>query len=262
MESTENKNLVPDTVFQTIISNNKKSWAKGDKIKILSSYDEDEKPGCATSFVELIDVLGSDLTVVNAARVSFGKEKETLDMKDESLIRFLARHNHWTPFSQPQLQFRFKMPAFVARQYFKHTVGLTRNEISRRYVNTAPEFWLPKNFRESADNVKQGSADTVHEDNILITDMVYQNYKDAALLYETLIKSGVCAEQARAVLPMGFLVEFIETGSLAAYMRIIGLRRDKSAQKEIQDFAIAIDSFIQKHFPKTWQGLEEVRKTK
>lgn len=263
MTNNNEKLVVPLTVFKTTekpVNDNAGTWAKGAKIEILSSYSAEEKPGCARSFVELIDHLGSDLTVVNAARVSFGKEKSEIDDADKKLLRFLAKHNHWTPYSQPQIQFRFKMPAFVARQYFKHTVGLTRNEISRRYVNSAPELWIPKYFRESAPNVKQGSAETIHPENILITDMVYEQGKSAILLYEELIRQGVCAEQARSVLPVSFMVDFVETGSLAAYMRIFALRKDKGAQKEIQDFAVAIGEHCYRLFPNAWNAVLEAYK--
>lgn len=262
MNNKENNNndeshkmMVPPTIFNKNKKSKTASWAKGDKIIISSSYSSEEKQGCAQSFVELVDSLGSDLTVVNAARVSFGKEAIEFGKRDAGLLAFLAKHNHWTPFSQVQLQFRFKMPMFVARQYFKHTVGLTRNEISRRYVIETPEFWLPKYFRESAENVKQGSALTVHDENILLTDMVYQQSKEAVLLYEELIRQGVCAEQARTVLPVSTMTEFIETGSLAAYMRIYGLRYEKTAQLEIQDFAIAIGSHCQKIAPEAWNAM-------
>jgi thymidylate synthase (FAD) len=233
------------------------SWTKGRKIEILSSYSEEEKPGCATSYVELIDYLGTELTVVNAARVSFGKEKYEFDKNDARLVAFLARNHHWTPFSQIQLQFRIHMPIFVARQYFKHQIGLTRNEISRRYVTSTPSIWLPKEYRQSAENVKQGSSNLIHPDNTLLIDMAYQAAKDQIMHYEALIQAGVCAEQARTVLPMSVMTEFIETGSLAAYMRICELREEKTAQKEIQEFAIAIGMHCKALFPHVWEALKK-----
>ena len=108
--------------------------------------------------VKLIDLLGSDLTVVNAARVSFDKHHEKFEDNDEGLIRYLANHGHWTPFGHPQLQFRISAPIFVARQLVKHQVGLVWNEISRRYVDTEPMFWLPIEWRERATDKKQGSG--------------------------------------------------------------------------------------------------------
>lgn len=261
---TEEKLKVPPTLFRTIHKSSEqseKTWAQGPKIEILSSYSAEQKPGCAQSFVELVEALGSDLTVVNAARVSFGKEKVEFDGADEKLLNYLAKHNHWTPFSQPQIQLRFKMPFFVARQYFKHTVGLTRNEVSRRYVRNTPELWLPKYFREGAENVKQGSAETTHPENLLITDMVYQHGLEAIALYEQLLDMGVCAEQARSVLPVSTMTEFVETGSLAAYARIYGLRFEKTAQREIQDFAIAIGQHCHSLFPKAWEAILNSKKS-
>ena len=104
---------------------------------------------------KLIDVMGSDLTVVNAARVSFNKTKEVMDSGDEKLIKYLAKHKHWTPFGHVQLQFRIAAPVFVARQMVKHQVGLVWNEISRRYVDSEVTFYEPRGWRKAADNKKQ-----------------------------------------------------------------------------------------------------------
>ena len=119
--------------------------------------------------VELIDKMGTDLTVVNSARVSFGKNKEVMDAGDEKLISFLAKHNHWSPFAHCTLQFRIKAPVFVARQLVKHQVGLSWNEISRRYVDNEPEFYIPKSWRLRADDKKQGSSDETIEYDISST---------------------------------------------------------------------------------------------
>ena len=138
--------------------------------------------GDGISFVEHLNHMGTDLDVVNAARVSFSKQSDwevvgckeefdidcrsvsyipvfTLSEKDKKLIKYLAAHKHWTPFSQPQIQFRIKMPIFVARQWYKHTVGFTRNEESRRYINTEPQCYVPTEWRKAAENVKQGSSE-------------------------------------------------------------------------------------------------------
>ena len=115
--------------------------------------------------VELVDKMGSDLTVVNAARVSYGKNKEQFDDKDEKLIKFLAEHNHWSPFAHASIQFRIKAPVFVARQLVKHQVGLVWNEVSRRYVDYEPEFYTPDEWRGKPLNSKQGSDGTVDIDN-------------------------------------------------------------------------------------------------
>src|SRR5210317_1152197 len=116
--------------------------------------------------VELVDKMGTDLSVVNAARVSYSKNKETFEASDEKLIKYLAEHNHWSPFAHASLQFRIKAPVFVARQLVKHQVGLVWNEVSRRYVDSDPEFYIPFLWRERHENKKQGSTDTEVEFDI------------------------------------------------------------------------------------------------
>lgn len=206
-------------------------------------------------FIKLIDKMGSDLTVVNAARVSFNKRKDSFDDSDEKLINFLAKHNHWTPFSQCQLQFHVKMPIFVARQHFKSSIGLTRNEVSRRYVKNDPEFWIPNVLRKSAENVKQGSSlESVENNDSLIAEMK-KHYDSCNELYEKLLSNGVCAELARVILPQSMMTEFIETGSLSAYARIYGLRAEKTAQMEIQEYAKGYGKIICELFPNSWKAL-------
>lgn len=206
-------------------------------------------------FVALEDVLGSDLTVVNAARVSYDKRKEELDAADKRLISYLAEHQHFTPFAQPQIRFHFRMPLFVARQWFKHTVGLTRNEISRRYVSTTPTLYTPAELRLAAYNVKQGSSSATHPSSNLYIQQIEEIYETTLRLYDNLIAAGVCAEQARMILPQSMFTEFIETGSLAAYARIYSLRAESHAQQEIQVYANAIARCIQPHFPVSWHAL-------
>jgi len=206
-------------------------------------------------FVELLDVMGSDLTVVNAARVSFGKQKEVFDESDEKLIKYLAKYGHWTPFSQCQLQFRIRMPIFTARQYFKHTVGLTRNEISRRYVKDAPEFHLPKEWRLAAENVKQGSSSEISENSEDLSKIVDEFYKKSEELYNLLLSKNICPEQARMVLSQAMYTEFIETGSLAAYARINSLRVEKTAQLETREYPLAQEQLIEPIFPISWKAL-------
>jgi len=206
-------------------------------------------------FVELQECLGSDLTVVNAARVSFSKQKEELDAADVRLIKYLAKHEHFTPFAQPQIRFRIKMPIFVARQWYKHTVGLTRNEISRRYVSIEPDFFLPVSLRLAADNVKQGSSSEIHEESDSLILSMKECYEKCLQTYHCLLSEGVCAEQARIVLPQSMFTEFIETGSLAAYARIFSLRAAPNAQKEIQSYAVVVGNLIADKFPESWHAL-------
>lgn len=220
------------------------------------------------SKVELIDYMGDDTTVVNAARVSMGKQVDTFSDKDAKLITYLATHGHWTPFSQPQIQLRIKMPIFIARQWFKHQVGFTRNEVSRRYVSDAPEVYVPKEWRRKPEgSVKQGSSDeTVREPTVVLSYQQGPWYDDeefdyeamcaaAVKYYNTLLDSGICPEQARMVLPQSMYTEFVETGSLAAHARLAKLRLDPHAQKEIQWYAQAVSELIEPLFPVSWTAL-------
>jgi len=216
--------------------------------------------GDTVGHVTLIDSMGTDITVVNAARVSFAKESGYADgygkMKEEDirLIKYLAKHKHWTPFSQPQVQLRIKMPLFVARQWYKHQVGFTRNEVSRRYVSDTPECYVPSVWRKASPNIKQGS---LPEEVNFSRDLVQNAVDSAVELYEYLIKSGVCAEQARVVLPQSTFTEFVEVGSLAAYARLYSLRSSEDAQRETRDYANSIGIILRTLFPHSWAALTE-----
>jgi thymidylate synthase (FAD) len=204
--------------------------------------------------IELLETFGNDLTVVNAARVSFHKESNEMNVRDEKLIQYLADHNHNSPFFHPQLRFRIKMPIFVAREWFRHTIGFARNEVSRRYVDTPPELWYPTEFRERDPNLKQGSKDTIVE-SPAVKEAYDQAMRDAMKAYYALLANNVAPEIARAVLPMSLYTEFIETGSLAAYARLCKLRLDPHAQKEIQEYAQQVSDLIEKAFPVAWKAL-------
>jgi len=206
-------------------------------------------------FVELLDTFGDDLTVVNAARVSFHKEVAEMSGKDEKLIKYLAKHNHVTPFFHPQARFRLKMPIFVAREWFRHQIGFARNEVSRRYVDEQTECYLPDVCRARDTNVKQGSKATGVEDNDAAVALIRDSNANAQETYERLLGMGVAPEVARTVLPQGMYTEFIETGSLAAYARIARLRTDPSAQREIQLYARGVMSLLTPHFPVSWAAL-------
>lgn len=204
--------------------------------------------------VTYIDHMGSDLTVVNAARVSFGKHKDILEESDEKLIKYLAKHNHWTPFGHPQLTLRIKAPMFVARQLFKHKVGLTENEVSRRYVSDAPEYYWPEKFRRAAPNKKQGSSqepfssDLLYSAKFALDDLVY-------LYYKRLISEGLCPEQARMFLPQATYTEWYWTGSLAAFARVVHLRSSQEAQEETRMIAKMIEDELKRLFPVSSQAL-------
>jgi thymidylate synthase (FAD) len=206
-------------------------------------------------FVELLETFGSDLTVVNAARVSFAKESTELNEKDEGLIRYLAKHNHISPFFHPQIRVRIKMPIFVAREWYRHTVGLSRNEVSRRYVDDEPEFFVPTICRARDPKLKQGSKTESVDNNTLCVTAMNEATAKSLHMYKALLEQGVCPEQARIILPQSMYTEFIETGSLAAYARICKLRLDPSAQKEIQEYAQALLELLKPQFPVSWAAL-------
>lgn len=201
--------------------------------------------------------MGNDLTVVNAARVSFAKQKDALDNKDTNLIKYLAQHHHWTPFSHVMLQFRIKMPIFVAREWYRHTVGLSRNEESRRYVTDPPSFFIPTHWRKKAEDKKQGSSlETLEGIDARIIDDAFRTALGAATdAYNTMINMDVAPEMARMVLPQNMYTSFIETGSLAAYARIYGLRHAPDAMEEIQLYAKAIDSLVPEDCHFSWEAL-------
>jgi len=209
-------------------------------------------------FVELLDTFGDDLTVVNAARVSFAKESTQMEPRDEKLIQYLASHNHITPFFHPQIRLRLKMPIYVAREWFRHTVGFARNEVSRRYVDDKPECFLPAvdQLRERDTNKKQGSKSTPVKDAEEVHERLKEFQETALEMYEYLLVAQVAPELARGVLPQSMYTEFIETGSLSAYSRLCTLRLDPQAQAEIQAYASAVSTLIQKRFPVSWTALQ------
>lgn len=203
--------------------------------------------------VELVDYMGTDLSIVNAARVSFHKHHETWQGNDASLINYLAKHNHWSPFAHVSLQFRITAPVFVARQLVKHQVGLVWNEVSRRYVDSPPAFFTPKEWRGKPVNAKQGSSGVVSSPAI---DMMYKDLLDKASdLYAYMIAEGVAPEQARMVLPLSMFTEWYWSGSLYAFYRVCRERLDYHAQQETRYIAKHIASFCDKQFPVAWAAL-------
>lgn len=205
--------------------------------------------------VELLETFGDDLTVVNAARVSLGKQVSEFTERDEKLIKYLADHAHVSPFFHPQARFRIRMPIWMAREWFRHTIGFARNEVSRRYVDDAPTFHVPEHLRSRAPNKKQGSKDDVHPLSHEFRCGIMQSCEKAVETYNELLKNGVCPEQARMILPQNMMTEFIETGSLAAYARLCKLRLGPDAQKEIQDVARMVSEQLSARFPSSWPVL-------
>jgi len=208
--------------------------------------------------------MGSDLSVVNAARVSFSKESElewvekensptmyeqTLSDKDKKLIGYLAKHDHWSPFAHASLQFRIKAPIFVARQLVKHQVGLVWNEVSRRYVDDEPEFYIPTEWRLKAEDKKQGSTDETIEYNIQSAiEFVTQTYKN-------LLSVDVAPEMARMVLPQNLYTEWYWSGTLMAFARVCNLRCKPDTQLETQQIAQQINILAKEKFPVSWGAL-------
>jgi thymidylate synthase (FAD) len=220
--------------------------------------------------VTYIDHMGNDLSVINAARVSFGKRSVELGYdqieidgyqrtiphicsKDERLLRYLALHNHWTPFAHTAITFHITAPLFIARQLGKHQVGLVWNEISRRYVDDEPTLYSPENnmWRMRADDKKQGSSDkTVHYN-------ISAAHKFALQCYDNMLRSGIAPEQARMVLPQSMYTEWYWTGSLAAFHRVCTQRIANSSQKETHEVAYQISERCGKLFPISWRNLIE-----
>ena len=205
----------------------------------------------------LLETFGSDLTVVNAARVSLGKHVDEFTEKDAKLIKYLADHEHTSPFFHPQVRFRLKMPIWMAREWFRHTVGFARNEVSRRYVDDAPTFHhlSVENMRARAANKKQGSQDV----QIFNAEIALEQYttacESAMNSYRMLLNCNVAPEVSRMVLPQSMMTEFIETGSLAAYARLVKLRVGPDAQTEIRELAETVGNILEHVFPVSWAAL-------
>jgi thymidylate synthase (FAD) len=193
--------------------------------------------------IELVDKMGSDLSVVNAARVSFSKKKDVLDQSDEKLIKYLADHDHWSPFGHTTLQFLIKAPIFVARQLVKHQVGLVWNEVSRRYVDSTPEFYIPFIWRGAPENKKQGSSQKEIEFDI--TELV----QASKTVYNDMIEEGVAPEMARMVLPQNMMTEWYWTGSLMAFARVCNLRNKPDSQEETRMITQQMAKHLKDHFP-------------
>jgi thymidylate synthase (FAD) len=229
--------------------------------------------------VTYIDHSGTDINIVNAARVSFAKESKEdvfykevlvedyegklvkaqeigfrLNEADTKLVRYLAKHNHKSPFNHVFISFRVKAPIFVARQLVKHEY-LPWNEVSRRYVTEEPEFYFPEYWRKAAENVKQGSSD----EPISNGDTAYTPYSVELMLnqYYRLLSVGVCAEQARMVLPQNMMVEWVWSGTLYAFAKMCKLRLDSHTQRETQEVAKLIEAELLKCYPVSYAALKE-----
>ena len=214
--------------------------------------------------VTSLDHMGGDITVVNAARVSFGKRsgmvcvdhvigKWQLEDKDKKLIYYLAKHKHMSPFGHCFASFHVKAPVFVARQLVKHKF-LRWNEISRRYVDSEPEFYVPDVWRGSAEDKKQGSSGVVELSDNVKDGPEFIHY-EAKCLYQEMLDEGVCPEQARMVLPQSTMTEWYWSGSLDAWADMCKLRCASDTQAETREVADQISTVMSEKFPVSWDAL-------
>lgn len=229
--------------------------------------------------VELVDHMGTDLTIVNAARVSFDKEsdweavcvqkpepigigtqfliEDKLSDKDAKLIGYLAKHNHWSPFAHTSIQLRIKAPIFVARQLVKHQVGGVWNEVSRRYVDSEPEFFFPDVWRGRPEgSIKQGSSGVVDGWQHAPVEVT----QHSLAIYTEMLEDGVAPEQARMILPQNMMTEWYWTGSLMFFARVCRERLAPGAQLETREVAEQIAEIVAQLFPVAWSALMESEK--
>ena len=210
---------------------------------------------------------GDDLSVVQAAKVSFDDDENVQRFIDDieagrlgcrshsALIRYLAKHNHWTPFAHTSLTFRVRAPLPMRTQCFKHKSGFVENEESRRYISVEPTLFMPE-FRAACPNKKQGSGDVV-EDSVqhLAETILDTQYESALETYKDLLSIGICEEHARFALPQGMHVNWVWTGNLSAFARFYNQRTAPYAQKETGDIARMISDYIEPLFPVSWAAL-------
>lgn len=197
------------------------------------------------SSIELVRVSGSDVDVVNAARVSYGKFTDKLSEKDHTLIKYLVDHEHTSPFEHNQLSFRIKAPIFVVRQWMRHRMN-SYNEISYRYVKAPLEFYIPEYWRKQDTRNKQGSVGSYKDQEL--TDLFTKAVNSSVEIYEQLLSKGVCREQARAVLPVSTYTEFIFTCNLHSLMHFLRLRLSSDAQLEIRAYAQGLLELAEPYF--------------
>jgi thymidylate synthase (FAD) len=238
---------------------------------------------------ELLDYMGDDLAVVDAARVSFNRDSEwefpsqfpekyngsnwqeeclddgfhynefggfqRLKGGDKKLINYLAKHDHWTPFAHTALKFRCSAPVPIRTQAFKHKIGMVENEESRRYISSTPEIYIPDFFRAKPEgSIKQGSAGE-HKYNSLWLHNYKAVTQQAVKAYEDMVEDGVCPEQARFILPQGAIVNWIWTGNLVSFANFYNKRTEATAQYEVRLLAESVGEKIAELFPVSWKAL-------
>lgn len=207
--------------------------------------------------VEYIDHMGSDVNVVNAARVSFAKEVSEFNLTtDTGLLNYLAKHDHWSPFAHTCISVRCKVPLWLARQLVKHQVGGNWNEESRRYIDDDPMFWFPKELHTRPDSVKQGSGG-VHSASEFWLCWMRDSTKDNFGMYKAMLTAGIAPEEARFVLPLNTMTNFVWTGSLLFFCRVIRQRQDGHAQLGAQEFATLAANVVKPLYQHSWVALME-----
>jgi thymidylate synthase (FAD) len=207
-------------------------------------------------FVRLDDAMADDLSVVNAARVSFARRKEEMDDGDAGLVRFLMRERHGTPFEHNSFRFHVRAPIFVAREWFRHRIG-SYNEFSMRYAKASDEFYVPDfdDVRTQVGKPGAYSFEPVSEEVAQATrDELASVYAAAYAAYERMVAAGVARELARAVMPVGAYTEFYWTVNARALMNFISLRAAETAQREIRRYADAVELLFAEHMPVTYEA--------
>ncbi len=225
------------------------------KLKEISNEDYCLKDNIG--FVSLIDHCGNDLSVVNSARVSFGKRIDVMEEKDEKLIKFLLNHEHGSPLEHNSLTYLVKCPIFVARQWHRHRIGISINEISGRYTEIKEEFYIPLKFREQSKNNRQASIEGELNNQELL-EIYKKSVDDSFSAYKKLLEGGVAREQARGVLPLTVYTEYYWTCNLRSLFHFVRLRDHDDAQYEIRQYASAMIRQAKNIFPKTikiWEDL-------
>jgi len=196
-------------------------------------------------FVRLVSLMGSDRSVAEAAWVSTDRTTGRTDADVHRVLRYLAKHNHWTPFGHPQITLQFRIPLFIARQLMRSNVGIVWNEESRRYIDTTPEFFTPSSWRAKSPSLKQGSSEDPVSAEKYIGTCYRLHCEDSLRTYDEMLALGVAPELARLVLPVSIYTTLVGTFSLYALARVHNLRANPHAQLEIRDLATCLSALMQ-----------------
>jgi thymidylate synthase (FAD) len=219
---------------------------------------ENESGHEPASTVEYVDHMGDDLSIVNAARVSLGRRKETFDEDDARLLVYLVKNEHTSPFRHAFVTLRVTCPIFVERQWFKHQVGCAANSISGRYVQYNLGYWVPETLRKGSPAIKQGSLEEPVEQHEEALQLYRETCEYVWKVYERMINEyGVCKEQARSLLGLNTNTQFVFSASIQAWFHFYRLRTSEHAQAEIREYAHNVGEIVGGLFPHTWECLLE-----